>query len=644
MKRSSILILAFSLIYLPVIRAVEFSEKEKAVIYTNAVKVLENYQTIINQMGEFVVNDIEKAKSSSEGFLELFVNRQVLLFNDLDPSHKLSEFYEAETYASNVILWYPDGLTITLDLGNARVSDIITHDESVFSLDLMVKKTLNGNYLNQTMNKNTEELTFRIAFGRESKSIGNFRIVGIRNAASNMVIDYSKALQEVNSEDFNAEDIVKIQSEIKNKLRDYANYLSLLGDPQEAAEDKEFYKTSFIALFTDTVTKVYNDITPEPQTKLISVSNYLSGYMADYPNGIKNLSVTSDSAKIGNVMKNEDGSYYTYADALKFFSGSYKGKEVFRENFPLIFKISFNAAGKTFTDFKFNSVDISSQDFYEAASGSQVDKKPELVIRPVTRKGLGIILIGSFGQTQINSADINSLTSARTPYSWDVTPQYGLTAGVGVTYNITDNIGVRTGLEFNTFSASYSLVTDSLKNKEQSLDVNSDSFYKIVDSDMDSLVKMNFITLPLMLNFTSGEPGKFGFYGEAGVKVSIPLKTTYNATGNYETMGYYPAKLPGEKDMILTASEIGWFYKKEDFNETGDAKLRGINLGLYFSAGVNIPIGYYSNINIGPEVMIGITDVMNHVNTYRDIFDNPYEHQATKIKNFGIRISFAYKL
>jgi len=63
MKRSPILILVFILIYLPAAKAVEFSEKEKAVIYTNAVKVLENYQTIINQMGEFVVNDIEKAKS-----------------------------------------------------------------------------------------------------------------------------------------------------------------------------------------------------------------------------------------------------------------------------------------------------------------------------------------------------------------------------------------------------------------------------------------------------------------------------------------------------------------------------------------------------------------------------------------------------
>src|SRR5450759_5212345 len=111
MKRLYILFLLLLIFQMKGFTAVEFSQKEKAVIYTNALKVMGNYQTIINQMGVSVVTDIEKAKSNSESFLELFVNRQVLLYNDLDPAHKLSEFYEAETYASNILLWYPDGIT-----------------------------------------------------------------------------------------------------------------------------------------------------------------------------------------------------------------------------------------------------------------------------------------------------------------------------------------------------------------------------------------------------------------------------------------------------------------------------------------------------------------------------------------------------
>src|SRR4030043_1201273 len=140
MKRSAPLIL-FMLLGMTtgLIAQVDFSDKEKSIIYTNAVKVLEDYQTIINQVGEFVVSDIDKARSGAEGFLELFVNRQVLIFNDLDPAHKLSEFYEPDTYSNNIILWYPDGITINLDLANARVSDIMTHGENVYSIDILVK-------------------------------------------------------------------------------------------------------------------------------------------------------------------------------------------------------------------------------------------------------------------------------------------------------------------------------------------------------------------------------------------------------------------------------------------------------------------------------------------------------------------------
>ena len=203
MKRSVLLTFLLFIVLGPILKAeVEFSVKEKSIIYTNAVKVLEDYQVITNQMGENIVSDIEKARSNGEGFLELFVNRQVLIYNDLDPAHNLSEFYEAETYTNNIILWYPDGITINLDLANARVSEIMTHEDNIFSIDILVKKSINGNYLNQILNQNVEDLTFRIAFSMENKSLGNFRIVGVRSAASNFVIDYTQALREVNAEEF----------------------------------------------------------------------------------------------------------------------------------------------------------------------------------------------------------------------------------------------------------------------------------------------------------------------------------------------------------------------------------------------------------------------------------------------------------
>jgi hypothetical protein len=259
MKRPIWLFLVIIFTQIPVIKAIEFSAKEKAIIYTNAVKVLGDYQTVINQMGNYVVNDVGKAKSSAESFLELFVNRQVQIYNDLDPAHTLSASYEAETYSNSLILWYPDGITISLDLVNAKVGEIKTHEENVYSVDIMVKKSINGNYMNKTLNKNVEELLFRIAFVVENKSYAKFKIVGIRSASSNVAIDFSQALKEVNSEAFNTEDLKKIHGELATLLKDYANYLSLLVDPKEAAEEKESFKTSFLKLFNNSDIKVYNE-------------------------------------------------------------------------------------------------------------------------------------------------------------------------------------------------------------------------------------------------------------------------------------------------------------------------------------------------------------------------------------------------
>ncbi len=642
MKRSAPLIL-FMLLGMTtgLIAQVDFSDKEKSIIYTNAVKVLEDYQTIINQVGEFVVSDIDKARSGAEGFLELFVNRQVLIFNDLDPAHKLSEFYEAETYSNSIILWYPDGITINLDLSNARVSDIMSHENNIYSLDVLVKKSINGNYLNQTLNQNVEDLTFRIAFSAENKALSNFKIVGIRNAASNYQIDFSQALREVNAEDFNDEDLTKIQSAIKAILQDYTNFLSLIGDPQEPAEDKEFYKESFLKLFPTADIRVYNDISPEPETNLISASDYLTRYIADYPNGIRNLSINADSAKFGKVMKADDGSFYTYSDANKFFSGSYKGRDVFRKAFPLIFKISFTSVEKTFSDFRISSIDISSVDFYEvSAETAGAPQLPQIVIRPVTRKGFNLSLIGSFGLTSITNKNIESLTIPKDSVFWNIDPLSGFITAVGVSYYFTDNIAVRSGLEFNTYSAKYNL-QGKFGSKTLSADVNSDEFYKRIAADYDSLLTINYMTLPVLFNYTSGKPGKLGFFAESGIKISIPQKASYKCTGYYVYTGYYPDNPTVLQSLDL--AELG-FWKREAIDVTDKAKIKGFNLAFYASAGINIPLGYYSSITFGPEVIIGITDIAGGKETYKDIFGVEHEHQPTKIKNFGLRISLAYKL
>lgn len=625
---------------IPEIIAADFSAKEKSIIYTNAIKVLEQYQAIINSIGETVVTDLDKARINSESFLELFVNRQVMLYNDLDPAHKLSEFYEAETYASDLILWYPDGINISLDFANARVSEIRSHEENVYSIDVMLAKKINGNYINQVLNKNTEQLNFRIAFVVENKNIASFRIVGVRNAASDMNIDYSKALREVNSENLDPEELNKIYTQLKSVLQDYTNFLALIGDPQETADDKQFYKESFIKLFQGGEIKVYNDISPEPQTNLIPVSQYLDNYVADYPNGIKNLKINTDSAKFGKVMKSEDGRYYTFVDANKFFSGAYKGKDAFRKMFPLVFKISFTEEGKMFTGFAINSIDISAVDYFVDTPGGKLEKQPGIIISPVTRKGWTLTFKASPGLTGIHSRNIESLTLNNNSVSWNTSPDLGYSGSAGFSYYMNENLAVCTGLEFNRYSGKFNLSGRFTDNVLSTDFPNGNYFYKVVEADYDSLVSVNYLSIPILINYTGGKPGERGFFAEGGLRISLPLIASFSDKGDYSYYGDYTSTEWIDQDFI---PEKG-FYNRTGINNTGHVPFSGLTIGFYASAGINIPLGYYTSVMIGPEMSLGLFDAMKSSGGYKDVFGNIHEHLPTKLNSFGLRISFTYKL
>ena len=618
----------------------DFSDKEKAIIYTNSLQLLKNYEQIMNEIGVNVINDIEKAQSSAEALIELFINRQVLVYNDLDPSHQLSPFYEIETYASNLILWYPDGINISLNLDNARVGNIMEHENDVYSLDILVNKQMNGNYLNKTHNRSNEDLTFRIAFSSKNNSFDNFKIVGIRDAESKEMIDYSKALKDVNTEDLSKEELTKVYDGIKAILGDYNNFLALLGDPEELDEDKVFYRQSFTNLFENTETKIYNDINPAPEKSLIDINTYIQRYEENFQNGIKNIALNIDSAEFGKVIKSEEGDLYTYAYADKFFSGSFKGKEAFSEMFPLVFKVSFEKEGKAYVNYKISSIDISGTGFYTEAEEGEELATPDMVIKPVSRKGFLVKLHGSYGLSYINDENLSNINLQSDNHEWELTNDYGFSGGIGIRYNINDHLGLGISAIYNNYKAGFTL-DGRYQDDEFSTDLNGDSFYKIVDASMDSIVNVDYISLPVYFNYTSSKPGKIGLFVDIGMNISYLLSSEYTVTGDYQYLGYYP----GNPEVIryLEIEELG-FYHREYINEIGQTNATSFNVSLYGSFGISIPFGYYSSLMIGPEVMIGISDIMKERTDYTDIFGNTSESLPTKIQKFGIKIAFVYQL
>ncbi len=614
----------------------KFPEKQTAIIYSKSIELLSEYQSLINEMGEQAVKDVEMAKSKKEKLLELFINRKVLVYNDLDPSHTLSEFYEAETYASNIILWYPDGMVVDLDLENAKVSSIKQHDKNVFSIDILLKKQIEGNYMNKTFNNAEEELTFRVGFSHEGNSFENFNIAGIRSPESEGAPKDSKTLKEVNSEQLSKAELQKIHTGLGAVLHDYKNYLALIGDPEEYEEDKKFYRESFLKLFKNNEVTVYNDIMPKPDQTFYSPEKYVDAYAENYPEGIKNLAINMDSAEYGAAIKDDKGRYYSYVYADKFFSGQFKGEDAYRTQTKMMAKISYEKKGNTYTDFKIESIDKEGYEYYQNNEEAEV---PEIAIKPVTREGLAISAFAVTGQGYINDETINNITIENNLYDYTVQHDFAYHAGAGLSYFLNDNIGLKTGVQYSRFSSKYSL-DGQFQNDELTKDANDAQHYDIVTATMDSTVNVSAISLPIAINYHYGRPAKVGFFAEGGVNLGYNVRNEYELTGDIETSGYYPQY--DEVIQYLNYEELG-YYSRENLSESGEADIKSFNFGVHAALGISLPLGYYNSLLIGPEVQYGLSN-LNNRNTYTDIFGNEVKTGKMNMYSFSLKISYIYKL
>ncbi len=629
------------LMLLPVIsilpsRAQDFSAKDKMIIYSECLELLDEYQLLVNRLSETGGEGFDQNVSISESLIELFINRKVLIYNDLDPQHQLSEYYELETYTSNLVMWYPDGMQIRVDLKNARTGDIRKHDEGLYSTDIMVNKRIQGNYLNKSFNSNTEELIFRIAFVEKNRNFGEFKIVGVRERKSAGFFDDDKALYKLKSIELSENERESILNGIRQLLNDYQRSLLMLGDPAEPEDEKSFYNEAFIKLFPDEQVKIYNDIEENPEKSIITVSEYLDNYLSYYPEGIRNLAVNIDSAEFGDIISVNDDQYFTYVYADKFFSGKYQGKNIFRLSVNLVFKIILDRVENTYINFRIESIDRSGLSFYQTAGQPEQIAIPEKNILAVNRRGLHFSPFVTAGYSAIVNKNINSLNLAEDYHQWEISNSVAFSGGVIVDYFPWDRLGIGTGLEYSRYSAEYSLY-GRFEDQVLSYDVNVDPYYKRFDSDMDSVVTMSYLSLPLQLTFFTNKPNKKGLYLKSGLRFSLFLDGNYKNRGTQYYWGYYPNHTVPADSLLIP--ELG-FYDKGDHEGTSKSKRLGIS--ARFSFGFNIPLGYFSAFYFGPVLDLGITSISKNDGNYYDIFGREHDQLPTIINYIGWEIGMRF--
>jgi len=612
--------------------SIDFNEKQKAVIYNEAIKILKNYQLYSNQMADAVVN-IDELNKISQKLIDQFVSRKAIIYNDLDPLHKLSEVYELETYVANVLLWYPDGMKIYLDFDNLKAGNIISHGNDIYTVDIMTSKHIDGNYLNKQENKNTEELLYRIAFFQKNGIFESYKIAGVRSSKAKTQADDSKLLAEVKSVTFSEKDMLLIKDQTRALLNDYINFLNLLTDPKESTEDKGYYRISFLGLFKDSTMSVANDIEPDPQKRWIKVTDYQQNITSSYPDGIRNLGINIDSAEYGKVVSEGNEKFYINGYIDKFFSGKYMSKTVFRDNSKYDFKVSFDRDENTFKNFRLSSIDKFGVNLYNQAATNSQQELPQMPITSLKRNGLYVGLSLGGGITAFNDENLAS----NSILTWTEKGKVALNIEGTATWYINSKFGLKTGIGYSKYSANTSL-SGYFRNSEYSTDLNNELYLKNVSAAYDSLLSFSYISVPLTLVYHSNpNPEKLGVYAEIGLIASFNINSSYHTTGDIATSGYYEQK----PVQIVSDPDYG-FINRQNIDTKGKSNASVLSLDLRASIGLSYPISCFTTAFIGPEIIWGITNY-SKAKDYTDAFGITTPSKKVGISKYGVKFGVSYK-
>ena len=578
-----------------------------------------------------------------------------------------------ETYFSNLILWYPNGIKISIDFNNVQYKNLLSHGENIFSIDVEVNKVIDGMYLGSTPNNNVERIVFRIAFVKSLYKLSDFKIAGIRSSEEKITKEDLKQILNIKGMQFPSNITYEINQETKGILNDYSNYLSLIGDTTETLEDKAIYKESFLNLFEFQLSQIYNDILPgKKKNEYLKVSTYINMYSEAYATTGGKVTFKIDSADLGPIFKKNYSLYYRRVELDKHFEGLYLGKQKIVIDEKLRITITFIYSNNMCKRFKINLIDLIDETkttvneikLISEIKPVKVKELPEAknakTIYDQNQKTYNKFLLETYfkyGISKIKDGNLQSMTISKNYHSWKISSKYGFSAGLSFGYMISSHFGVHLGGKFMKAATTFSLNSSQyFEDKTEYYDINNDLYYKRIKANYDSLVTYNFITLPISASYTIDLHNSIKLRIMPVLNINIVQKATSTQNGTISLYGYYP----NQTQNIF--KEIDWpefgFYNNTYSSVEKDIKSKSNT--LYLSAELDVGISYFFTDNIGINLSMtfdyGIGDLSKNNGKYADIFaptklynrpttlepSHVHDHKSTKILQYGGKLGFLY--
>jgi len=217
-----------------------------------------------------------------------------------------------------------------------------------------------------------------------------------------------------------------------------------------------------------------------------------------------------------------------------------------------------------------------------------------------------------------------------------ITPGMGYQLSLNGKYFFTKNIGFGLGAGYAAYSSKAKLTTYSA-NIASADDENESFEYRVTASGINEEQKLSALEIPFFIAFRKEPSGKPRFFGNLGLKLSLPLSATYQCTeGTIETRGYYSAY-----NVELYNMPNHGFGKTENINYSGDLSTK-MAYSLFANAGVTIPAGKMG-INIGLNGSYGVSTVLEPETSQLMVYPGNYQ-SATSLSNKVLLVSGGLKI
>ncbi len=407
---------------------------------------------------------------------------------------------------------------------------------------------------------------------------------------------------------FTSDELHQIELEVFRLLEDYQKYSGLTMDGQSLSKE---YNEKLQGLFRKGLqSKVYNDIeTKKTSGKHLSLQLYIKRLEKLFPSGVS-VKLDLGNASISPPQKFDKPVYMVKVSTVKSLSGINWQNKLIKSDNEVDLYIQFKKVRNTLSDFAIYEV----RKHKTSSIWAGIHATPAL--------------------TQIYNSEI-----ANSSY-WESTSNFSYEAGVDIILHFTDNIGIMTGVGVSNYSNTFALkdyVNRNLDNKMT--DQDNDSYYRWVEAEIEETDELQYLDIPIALTLRSTKPNKINFYVQAGVKYSILLSGNCEVTGNSVHSGYYP------KYHIELYDVEQYEFTDESIQMNEEWDIAESNLSAYAALGMSIPLGYYMNLNFGPSVTWGISDLKYEKSKYRDdIVDMAGSAGNTTTRAFGFGFGITYMI